>query len=68
MGVPPGNRRVLVSVPEWYVEGPTPEDARKAQQAIHEISGLGFLNSNEKGRAKDGPAPDVSTYSKRVCS
>jgi hypothetical protein len=29
MGVPPGNRRVLVSVPEWYVEGPTPEDARK---------------------------------------
>jgi hypothetical protein len=21
MGVPPGNRRVLVSVPEWYVAG-----------------------------------------------
>jgi hypothetical protein len=37
MGVPPGNRRVLVSVPEGYVAGGacpepvegTPEDARK---------------------------------------
>jgi hypothetical protein len=29
MGVPPGNRRVLVSVPERYVAEPTPEDAKK---------------------------------------
>jgi hypothetical protein len=46
MVVPPGNRRVLVSVPEWYVAG---SDTRGRQeerlypwshQVIHEISGL----------------------------
>jgi hypothetical protein len=29
MGVPPGNHRVLVSLPGRYVAGPAPEDARK---------------------------------------
>ena len=49
MGVPPGNRRVLVSVPERYVAG-TDIRGRQggrpypwSQQVIHEISGLGFI-------------------------
>jgi hypothetical protein len=29
MGMPPGNRRVLVSVPEGTSQGPTPEDVGK---------------------------------------
>ena len=46
MGVQPGNRRVLVSVPEWYVAGtdsrgrPEGRPYPWSQQVIHEISGL----------------------------
>jgi hypothetical protein len=46
MGVPPGNRRVLVSVPEWYVAGADTRGRQEgrpypwSQQVIHEISGL----------------------------
>ena len=60
MGVPPGNRRVLVSVPERYVpaagtrgrqEGrPCP----RSQQVIHEISGVadGYGLPSTKQKAK----------------
>ena len=48
MGVPPGNRRALVSVPGGYVAG-TDSRGRQggrpypwSQQVIHEISGLGL--------------------------
>jgi hypothetical protein len=47
MGVPPGNRRVLVSVPGRYVAGADTRGRREgrpypwSQQVIHEISGLG---------------------------
>ena len=46
MGVPPGNRRVLVSVPERYVAGADTRGRQEgrpypwSQQVIHEISGL----------------------------
>ncbi|MEJ2235478.1 MAG: hypothetical protein P8X67_16280 [Syntrophobacterales bacterium] len=46
MGVPPGNRRVLVSVPERYVAGsdtrghPEGRTYPRSQQAIRETSGL----------------------------
>jgi hypothetical protein len=45
-GGPPGNRRVLVSVPERYVAGTDTRGRREgrpylwSQQVIHEISGL----------------------------
>ena len=48
MGVPPGNRRVLVpGVPEWYVAGVDTRGRQegrpnsRSQQVIHKISGLG---------------------------
>ncbi len=46
MDVPPGNRRVLVSVPERYVAGADTRGLQEgrpspwSQQVIHEISGL----------------------------
>jgi hypothetical protein len=46
MGVPPGNRRVLVSVPERYVAGNDTRGRQEewpdpwSQQVIHETSGL----------------------------
>jgi hypothetical protein len=46
MSVPPGNRRVLVSVPERYVAGADTRGRQEgrpyrwSQQVIHEISGL----------------------------
>ena len=46
MCVPPGNRRVLVSVPERYVAGANTRGRQEgrpyawSQQVIHEISGL----------------------------
>ena len=46
MDVPPGNRRVLVSVPEWYVAGADTRGRQEgrpypwSQQFIHEMSGL----------------------------
>ncbi|MGD8509937.1 MAG: hypothetical protein PVH81_13645, partial [Syntrophobacterales bacterium] len=46
MDVPPGNRRVLVSVPERYVAGADTRGRQEgrpypwSQQVIHEISGL----------------------------
>jgi hypothetical protein len=47
--VPPGNRRVLVSVPERYVAGADIRGRQEErpypwpQQVIHEISGLGNI-------------------------
>jgi hypothetical protein len=49
MGVQPGNRRVLVSVPEWYVAGADTRGRQEgrpypwSQQVIHEISELNLL-------------------------
>jgi hypothetical protein len=46
MGVPPGNRRVLVSVPGRYVAGADTRGRQEgrpypwSQQVIHEIFGL----------------------------
>ena len=51
MGVPPGNRRVLVSVPERYVAGTDTRGRQEgrpypwSQQVIHEISGLEVILS-----------------------
>jgi len=48
-GGPPGNRRVLVSVPERYVAGADTRGRQEgrpyswSQQVIHEISGLDDL-------------------------
>ena len=48
MGAPPGNRRVLVSVPERYIAGADTRGRQEgrpypwSQQVIHELSGLGF--------------------------
>jgi hypothetical protein len=53
MGVPPGNRRVLVSVPERYVAGADTRGRQEgrpypwSQQVIHEISGLGHGASTQ---------------------
>ncbi len=43
MGVPPGNRRVLVSVPEWYVAGANARGPRKGGH-IHGRSNR-FINN-----------------------
>ena len=49
MGVPPGNRRVSVSVPERYVAGTDIRGRQEghphpwSQQVIHEIFGLGVI-------------------------
>ena len=49
MGVPPGNRRVLVSVPERYVAGADTRGRQEgrpypwSQQVIREISGLSHV-------------------------
>jgi hypothetical protein len=52
MGVPPGNRRVLVSVPERYVAGADTRGRQEvrpypwSQQVIHEISGHNLETAN----------------------
>jgi hypothetical protein len=63
-GGPPGNRRVLVSLPEWYVAGAGTRGRQEgrpypwSQQVIHEISGLGsrskrdICNSFQQSRQK----------------
>jgi hypothetical protein len=54
MGVPPGNRRVLVSVPERYVAGADTRGHQEgrpypwSQQVIHEISGPRIWLSGER--------------------
>ena len=53
MGVPPGNRRVLVSVPERYVAGTDTRGRQEgrpypwSQQVVHEISGLELLRQKK---------------------
>ena len=52
MGVPPSNRRVLVSVPERYVAGADTRGRQEgrpypwSQQVIHEISGHNLETAN----------------------
>ena len=62
MGVPQGNRRVLVSVPERYVAGADTRGRQEgrpypwSQQVIHEISGLIAWPREGHGSKAQGPS------------